>query len=70
MVRIKKLLSDIADAMFRRPTVEDAVAHEMHKAHAEAMQAEASIKNHQFIRHLALSRIEALEDWNHGRIKQ
>lgn len=49
------------------PSLEAIVADEMQDAQREAQQAQHVIDNHRFLRHMALSRMDALENWHHNR---
>lgn len=60
----------LVDELLRKvqpPPLAQVVAEEMDEALREAQQAAQVIENHRFLRHMALSRMEALENWHHQR---
>lgn len=47
------------------PTIESDVLHRMYRATAEARASNISIERARYQRHMALSELQALENWNH-----
>lgn len=51
------------ETIFEPLPLEEAIADELEDAIKEKMQAEAVIKSHEFIKHMARAKIEALNEW-------
>ena len=54
--------------VFRRQALDEIAAREMEAAALEAQQAQHVIEEHRYLRHMALSKMAALEAWNRGDI--
>lgn len=63
-MKAAKSIANFYSAMFSPPTLEEIIGNEMEKVTKEVMQCEHVIRAHKFQRHMALKRIEALEEWN------
>lgn len=67
-----KLLAGIANfyaALWKPPTLPEVIVVETEKTIKEVMQCDHVIKTHQFQRHMALRKLDAMEEWNHKERK-
>lgn len=58
-------ITNFYSAMLSPPNLTEIISHEMEKVTKEVMQCDHVIKTHRFQRHMAMRRIDALEEWNH-----
>jgi len=65
MVKQLKKLWAWYDRLWAVPTVETDVVQRTYKAMAEARACDISIDRARYQRHMALSELQALENWNH-----
>lgn len=63
-MKAAKSIANFYSAMFSPPTLEEVIGNELEKVSKEVMQCDHVIRTHRFQRHMALKRIEALEEWN------
>lgn len=60
-------LKDWIEDKLSPPPLSRVVEHQMEEAELEVQRAQHVITTHRFQEHMARARIEALEDWHHGR---
>lgn len=59
---MRKVISRWRD-MFKLPTLNEIIAQELERAVEDERQCEAVIHNHRFQQHMAVAKINALNEW-------
>lgn len=62
-----KRIQQFFDAVFKVLTIEQAISQNTWLKTKEAQQAAAMIERGRYLRHMALSELEAMENWNHQK---
>lgn len=66
---MKLLIWEVMKGWVHPPSLEAKLAEEMQITQQELRSAQQTIHEQQYLRHMALAKIEALEDWHHGRVR-
>lgn len=56
--------------LFRAPTLEDVIEHEMRKRTLEVQQCDSVIRAHRYQRHMALANIRAASAWTEQETRE
>lgn len=64
------LVWEVMKGWVHPPPLEAKLAEEMQLTVQELNSAEQTILEQRYLRHMALAKIKALEDWHHGRVRE
>lgn len=71
IMEFKQFLTNLhnhIESLIHGPTIEQCIEHEEQLARATIRQTAHTIKTQEYLRHMAKSKLNAIDDWNAGNI--